>query len=260
MDNMLEHPWSELQALIKEKWLTQKAFASILWKKVSEVNELLKWKRNITIQRDYLLHQTLWTPIKYWILKQVDYDYSLLDIEESPDSPLDKEGLGEIWRHPEQSEKSTSHQTNHSEHSEESISDDLSSWANACPAGLDKDLRWDVNKSNTQDSSLQTPQNDNITQTNSSEHSEESISDDLSSWATAKDLRWEIIKQNTQNSSESKDNKNLNISPLDKGDTFTMLAWAKPRGFEQPQETTIQEQKIGDEEDHKKRANIFKSF
>ena len=82
MDNMLEHPWTQLQLLIKEKWLTQKAFASILWKKVSEVNELLKWKRNITIQRDYLLHQTLWTPIKYWILKQVDYDYSLLDIDE----------------------------------------------------------------------------------------------------------------------------------------------------------------------------------
>ena len=81
---MLEHPWTELQVLIKEKWLTQKAFSSILWKKVSEVNELLKWKRNITIQRDYLLHQTLWTPIKYWILKQIDYDYSLLDIEETP--------------------------------------------------------------------------------------------------------------------------------------------------------------------------------
>ena len=82
MDNMLEHPWTQLQVLIKEKWLTQKAFSSILWKKVSEVNELLKWKRNITIQRDYLLHQTLWTPIKYWILKQIDYDYSLLDIDE----------------------------------------------------------------------------------------------------------------------------------------------------------------------------------
>jgi plasmid maintenance system antidote protein VapI len=81
MDNMLEHPWTQLQLLIKEKWLTQKAFASILWKKVSEVNELLKWKRNITIQRDYLLHQTLWTPIKYWILKQIDYDYSLIDID-----------------------------------------------------------------------------------------------------------------------------------------------------------------------------------
>ena len=86
MDSTMNHPWIELQLLIKEKWLTQKAFATILWKKVSEVNELLKWKRNITIQWDYLLHQSLWTPIKYWILKQVDYDYSLLDIEESIDT------------------------------------------------------------------------------------------------------------------------------------------------------------------------------
>lgn len=85
---MIEHPWLELQFLIKEKWLTQKAFAIILWKKVSEVNELLKWKRNITIQRDYLLHQTLWTPIKYRILKQVDYEYSLLNIEESSNPPF----------------------------------------------------------------------------------------------------------------------------------------------------------------------------
>ena len=112
MDNMLEHPWTELQLLIKEKWLTQKAFSSILWKKVSEVNELLKWKRNITIQRDYLLHQTLWTPIKYWILKQIDYDYSLLDIEESSHNDVILSD----------SEESTSHQTSHSEHN-------LSSWA-----------------------------------------------------------------------------------------------------------------------------------
>ena len=90
---MLEHPWTELQLLIKEKWLTQKAFSSILWKKVSEVNELLKWKRNITIQRDYLLHQHLWTPIKYWILKQIDYDYSLLDIEEIDNESFWTEGL-----------------------------------------------------------------------------------------------------------------------------------------------------------------------
>ena len=176
---MIEHPWIELQVLIKEKWLTQKAFSSILWKKVSEVNELLKWKRNITIQRDYLLHQTLWTPMKYWILKQVDYDYSLIDIEESnlttPQSlrdsspnreensddnftPLwggDAEGRGDWLQHP----------TRHSEQSEESSINNLtsldlltsprsslndnpsSSWASA------KDLRWETNESNTQDSS-----------------------------------------------------------------------------------------------------------
>jgi len=136
---MLEHPWTELQLLIKEKWLTQKAFSSILWKKVSEVNELLKWKRNITIQRDYLLHQTLWTPIKYWILKQIDYDYSLLDVEEASNSPLDKEELEEIW--------------DHSEHSKESIDTNISSWATAYPAEPNEDIKWETENLNTKNSS-----------------------------------------------------------------------------------------------------------
>jgi len=145
MDNMIEHPWTELQVLIKEKWLTQKAFSSILWKKVSEVNELLKWKRNITIQRDYLLHQTLWTPIKYWILKQVDYDYSLLDIEESSNSPLlAGEVQGEIpsHSHSEQSEvysaswESTEHQTSHSEPEERENP------SNATPMNFSLQSKW----------------------------------------------------------------------------------------------------------------------
>ena len=152
MDNKLEHPWTELQLLIKKKWLTQKAFSSILWKKVSEVNELLKWKRNITIQRDYLLHQTLWTPIKYWILKQIDYDYSLLDIEETNEiltvpSP-NRRGLG--WGSEDQGEVS-SHQTNHSEHhashseqSEESRTTDLNPLDSSIP------LRSSLNNNTTQ--------------------------------------------------------------------------------------------------------------
>ena len=141
---MIEHPWTELQLLIKEKWLTQKAFALILWKKVSEVNELLKWKRNITIQRDYLLHQTLWTPIKYWILKQVDYDYSLLDIEESDTSSFWTE-----WRilgDNEQNIQDSSSQTPQND----TLS---SSWASACSAELSEDLKWESKELNTQDSS-----------------------------------------------------------------------------------------------------------
>ena len=97
---MLRHPWIELQDMIREKWLTQKALAFILWKKISEVNELLKWKRNITIQWDYLLHKALWTPIRYRINKQIDYEYSILDTEElerksnltgSPVEPVQKD-------------------------------------------------------------------------------------------------------------------------------------------------------------------------
>ena len=40
--------------------------------------------------------------MKYWILKQVDYDYSLLDIDETSNSPLlIGEGQGEVSQHSE---------------------------------------------------------------------------------------------------------------------------------------------------------------
>lgn len=224
MDNMIEHPWIELQVLIKEKWLTQKAFSSILWKKVSEVNELLKWKRNITIQRDYLLHQTLWTPIKYWILKQVDYDYSLLDIDESSNSPLDKEELGEIWSHPEQNSDDNFtplwggdaegrggwlHQTSHSEQSEV------------------YSASWESTEHQTS-------------------HSEPEERENPSN-ATPMDF-------SLQSKWQGKPEDEIQVASLDKGDTV------KPGKFEQSQETPVQEQKNENDEDFKKRANIFKTF
>ena len=73
----MKHPGSLLIEKIREKSLTQKEFSLILWKSVSELNELIKWKRNITIQWDLLLSQVLWSPEKYWIHKQIDYDYFL---------------------------------------------------------------------------------------------------------------------------------------------------------------------------------------
>ena len=139
---MLQHPWAELQVLIKEKWFTQKAFSSILWKKVSEVNELLKWKRNITIQRDYLLHQHLWTPIKYWILKQIDYDYSLLDINESEKSSFNKEDYKQ-----NKPEEISNHDVILSD-SEDSKNINKPSWE------LVEHIEWEIKESNIQDSSL----------------------------------------------------------------------------------------------------------
>lgn len=50
---------------------------------MSELNELIKGRRNITIQRDILLAKVLDTPQKYWVLKQLDYDYSLALEKES---------------------------------------------------------------------------------------------------------------------------------------------------------------------------------
>ena len=201
---MLEHPWTELQLLIKEKWLTQKAFASILWKKVSEVNELLKWKRNITIQRDYLLHQHLWTPIKYWILKQIDYDYSLLDIEEI---------------------------------------DNLPSWTTVRPAELGEDPNWEVDESNIKESSLQTSQNDNMTETSHSESEGRENPSNITPMDFSLQSEWqEKSKDETQ------------VIPLDKGDN------AKSREFEKTQETPTKNLDSKDDEDFQNRVKIFRSF
>ena len=71
------HPWKDLLQEIKGRNWTQKYFSLLLWKKVSEVNELIKWKRNITIQRDLLLSNVLWSEERYRLWKQIDYDYAI---------------------------------------------------------------------------------------------------------------------------------------------------------------------------------------
>lgn len=73
MENV--HPWELLQKELTRRWLTQKVFASMMGKKISEVNELIKWKRNITVQRDILLSIVFGDPEQKWIKLQNDYDY-----------------------------------------------------------------------------------------------------------------------------------------------------------------------------------------
>jgi plasmid maintenance system antidote protein VapI len=73
----MSHPGTLLTTMIKEQGRTQKQFAILVGKKVSEVNELIKGKRNITIQWDYLLHKVLGTQQGYWINKQIAYEYQI---------------------------------------------------------------------------------------------------------------------------------------------------------------------------------------
>ena len=216
---MIEHPWTELQLLIKEKWLTQKEFSSILWKKVSELNELLKWKRNITIQRDYLLHQTLWTPMKYWILKQIDYDYSLLDIEEpkSPplvrgDTPEELGGFSHQTSHSEHSEESTFHKTGHSEVQNEESFSTLGDWKSHKSSLLGEDL----------------------------------------------DGAWEGLGEASQHSevilSDSEESRKT-WSEMDSSADKSASEWQPEQ-----QETPTQEPDTKDDEDLKNRAKIFRTF
>jgi plasmid maintenance system antidote protein VapI len=85
----MKHPWQDIIHEIKARGWTQKHFSLLLWKKVSEVNELIKWKRNITIQRDLLLSKVLWFPEKFRINKQIDYDYIIVK-QNFVDSKADK--------------------------------------------------------------------------------------------------------------------------------------------------------------------------
>ncbi len=72
-----QHPGKLLQQKLTSKWLTQKTFASMMGKKVSEVNELIKGKRNITVQRDILLSIVFDDPEQKWIKLQNNFDYTL---------------------------------------------------------------------------------------------------------------------------------------------------------------------------------------
>ena len=100
------HPGKKIQIELKDRGWTQRQFAFLLWKKVSEVNELIKWKRNITVQRDILLSHVLWTSRKYRLDLQNEYEYSLIEsdfdisklpnIDQKLSSPIEQENKPEI--------------------------------------------------------------------------------------------------------------------------------------------------------------------
>ncbi len=93
------HPGWHLANKLKEYTRTQKQFADLLGKKVSEVNELINGKRNITIQRDILLTVVFDEPEGTWIKLQNDYDYSIAKMK------LDKKKIDDIKKRKNQMNK-----------------------------------------------------------------------------------------------------------------------------------------------------------
>lgn len=69
------HPGKLLQQELTSRWRTQKEFATMIGKKISEVNELIKGKRNITVQRDILLSVVFGDPEQRRIKLQMDFEY-----------------------------------------------------------------------------------------------------------------------------------------------------------------------------------------
>ena len=74
----INHPWYYIQQELTKKGWTQKVFAQMLWKKISEINELIKGKRNITIQWDILLSVVFDDPEQKRIKLQNNYDYVIV--------------------------------------------------------------------------------------------------------------------------------------------------------------------------------------
>jgi plasmid maintenance system antidote protein VapI len=100
-----KHPWLYIQQELIKRWRTQKEFAHILGKKVSEVNELIKGKRNITIQRDILLGAVFNSPAKKRITLQMEHDYAtnsqLFDEQKIQDIKSRKNILEQTkWKNP----------------------------------------------------------------------------------------------------------------------------------------------------------------
>ncbi len=93
------HPGRHLANKLKEYSRTQKQFADLLGKKVSEVNELINWKRNITIQRDILLSVVFDQEEGDWLAMQNEYDYNMAKMK------LDKKKIDDIKKRKAQMNK-----------------------------------------------------------------------------------------------------------------------------------------------------------
>jgi len=93
------HPGRHLANKLKEYNRTQKQFADLLGKKVSEVNELINGKRNITIQRDILLAVVFDQEEGFWLAMQNEYDYSVAKMK------LDKKKIDDIKKRKHQMSK-----------------------------------------------------------------------------------------------------------------------------------------------------------
>lgn len=106
----IRHPWLYLQQELTKRWRTQKGFAQIIGKSTSEVNELIKGKRNITAQRDVLLAAIFDSPPKKRMSLQMEYEYEIgrqhIDekkIEDIKNRKKDVEGLRPVEASPVES-------------------------------------------------------------------------------------------------------------------------------------------------------------
>lgn len=72
------HPWTYLKEELEARNITQKQFAEIIWKTITEVNELINGKRNITTEWALFISTAFDTSIEVWLWLQETYNIYIL--------------------------------------------------------------------------------------------------------------------------------------------------------------------------------------
>ncbi len=85
----IQHPWEVLREELEVRKLTGKDFSLILWKSVSELSELLNWKRNMTAKWAILISEALNISAEFWLWLQKDYDLAV-ELNKTRKSNLEK--------------------------------------------------------------------------------------------------------------------------------------------------------------------------
>ena len=86
------HPWKYIEEELKERKISQKDFSDILGINKSELNNLIKWRRNITPKIAMRLAKAFWTSEKLWLNLQNRYDIYLLQTNKS-----EMKAIYDIW-------------------------------------------------------------------------------------------------------------------------------------------------------------------
>ncbi len=89
---MAFHPGKYIEEELKERKISQKDFSDILWINKSELNNLIKWRRNITPKIAMRLAKAFWTSEKLRLNLQNRYDIYLLQTNKT-----EMKAIYDIW-------------------------------------------------------------------------------------------------------------------------------------------------------------------
>lgn len=76
------HPWEYLADALEVKGWSQKQLSDIIGITKFEINDIIKWRRNITPRIAYRLWEAFWDSWEVWLNLQAIYDLYLMDHNE----------------------------------------------------------------------------------------------------------------------------------------------------------------------------------